>query len=272
MKIVYSCWGYNNKKENYLDNNLIYLSLKSVKKHGYRTLLYTDEKHYDKLKNFEFDEIRVFNQKELDFLPHNVWCLGKVLAFSLINEPFLHFDFDVIMIKDLIKPIINNELICFHPEPWRTNKDYEFLYKHALENFPELKKIFNDNLHTYNCAIIGGHAVNAINHSAKLVLEYCKNHKNYLEEKQDTLVKQVRYWELPVFLEQVVFVNLSLHYSNNHHIQPVYDFKSLNLKAHEKENWDMVYKIMFEGGLIHLWGYKKFFSKEFIKFIEKKTI
>lgn len=269
MKIVYSCWGYYNKKNNYIDNSLIYISLKSVKKYGYKTILYTDEKHYDRLKNFEFDDIIIFDQKELNTLPFNIWCLGKLLACSKIKEPFCHIDFDIIVLNDIIRNFYEKKLFCFHEEPWRIGRDYDILYN---ENFPKLEgfeKIYNNNIKTYNCATIGGNSFKEINYSANIVLEFCRANKDFFEKTQAKFLKNSNHWLVPVFLEQVMFMNICKN-KIGLEISPIYDLSHLNLSVKEKKNWEFVYDIMFKEGLIHLWGAKEGVSKILNRFLTKK--
>jgi hypothetical protein len=95
------------------------LSLITVAAFFPRTMLITDTRGADLLINrvgLEFDVV----SSALDELPTSSsdwWNLGKLRAYSLIEEPFIHFDGDVFLWKPLASELLTADLVVQNPEP-----------------------------------------------------------------------------------------------------------------------------------------------------------
>jgi hypothetical protein len=64
-----------------------------------KLILYTDKPGQRLLKDFPYDEFRL--DLEWDFTPHeHVWAAGKLVAFAEMDQPFVHFDGDVLLFKN----------------------------------------------------------------------------------------------------------------------------------------------------------------------------
>jgi hypothetical protein len=242
MKIVFSYTDWNHK-ENYFNNNLAKISHKLVKKLGYETLLFVNKENLSKFDNIGYDEIEIIDTKLLNKLPKNVWSLGKIAAFSLINEPFCHIDFDVFLTNKILDEYKNKNIFCFHREPWRPMYQFSPYYEKAIQDLD----IKEDNFfRTYNCATIGGKATKEMNESANIVLEYAIKNKEFLE-------KQVlEHWYLPVLFEQILFVNICRQKLGQKEIPVI-----LSGTKKEEMTWNFVYSQMRKMRIYHLWGAKK---------------
>jgi hypothetical protein len=248
MKIVYTYCTYEKQNTQYIDKNIIRASLNLVKKAGYETIVYVDENNIDKINNFEFDEVRIINSKLLEGLPVNVWSLGKLITFSQINEPFCHIDFDVFLLKNVIKKFKKEKLFAFHLEGWRPMDHFNPFYNKICHDM----NIQYSDMKTYNCAVIGGTAFKEINESAKLVLDYAKKESNFLNYHMKNLLNQNNNWLLPVLLEQIFFMNICKNKLSLAKIK-------LILNCGSKDNplkSEYVYKEMIKNNIFHLWGDK----------------
>jgi hypothetical protein len=118
-KIVYSYWStplksrWSNLLQDYSPEyqeevvfNCLLLSVLQAKKWGFRVELVTDVYGENKLNKIPFDRIST----ELEFLPDssNSWVQGKLLAIALQNEPFIHLDWDVFLLKNEVVDVLKN--------------------------------------------------------------------------------------------------------------------------------------------------------------------
>jgi hypothetical protein len=259
MKIVFTYSCYENSPQ-YIDNNIIKVSLELIKNLGYQTIIYVDDVSLNFIKKFKFDDIRVINSKIYKDLPNNIWSLSKLVTFSKIDEPFCHIDFDIFIKKDPFIKFVNCELFSFHKEGWRPMPHFEPFYSKAVLDL-DISMI--PNMTTYNCALIGSYNNKQINDSAQIVLEYLKKEKQYFYTRMDQLLKNGNHWLLPVFVEQILFMNISKYKLNLEDIEVLFKPEGQNhLSA------DYVYDNMEKHQVYHLWGDKK----EFMHMIANKLI
>jgi hypothetical protein len=231
---------------------MIKISHKLVKKMGYETLLFTNKINLPKFENIGYDEIILIDQKLLNKLPKNVWSLGKLIALSLMNEPFCHIDFDLFLGNDVLKLFKDKEIFCFHREPWRTMDQFSPYYEKAIS---ELNIVEDKFFKTYNCAILGGTAVKEIKESANIVLDYTIKNKVYLEKQK------LEHWYLPVLFEQILFLNILRQKLNMIELPVV-----MSGTQDEELTWNFVYSQMRKINVYHLWGAKEGISKDLDKF------
>jgi hypothetical protein len=261
MKIVFSY--VNSPTKRYMDLNMAKISLKLIKNHGYKTVIYLDEKNYDRFNELNYDEKILLDQKKLDNLPPNIWCLGKLLVFSQMEEPFLHIDFDLFAKENSFKSFLNEPLVCFHEEKWVDiiNVLHRVGYNDIISQFPNFKELLNEKeIKSYNCAVVGGVAVKEIRESAQIVLNYAAKNKQFLYDKMNSLLNIGNDWMLPIVMEQILFTNICKNKLNS--ISCIIDEqrtnpKQLLLNLMGQEGLDFVYEEMIRKKIIHLWGSKK---------------
>lgn len=102
------------------------LSLGLARRHGYRTVLVTDDKGGDLLVNslgLQFDEV-TSQLNSLDSTDPTFWNSGKVLAYNLQESPFVHIDNDVFLWAPLPSRLLHSPVISQNPEFINDHLDY----------------------------------------------------------------------------------------------------------------------------------------------------
>lgn len=147
---------------------------------------------------------------EISNIPSKFWCSGKLCVFSKTEEPFLHFDGDVILGDNFNKNILSKNLIAeYHYEnKFQIYREALNYLKSGNSNFISTKKInkiinadnyiYND----YNLGIIGGNDFSFLNEFA---LESIK-----LVEQNEAAITTSEFSPafLNCFIEQFSFYNL----------------------------------------------------------------
>jgi hypothetical protein len=272
MKIVFSYIHSSIDKP--MDLNMARLSLYFIKKLNYPTCIYLDQKNFNKFDNLKYDEKILLDQSILDKLPSNVWSLGKLLVFSQIKEPFIHIDFDLFCMQDNFKYFLNEKFLAFHEEPWTDFDIYETDIKHAFSQIELLKNQNINDIKVYNCAAVGGNAIPEINKSAQLVLEYAIKNKDYFL-KRDEFYNSI--WSVSVFFEQLLFMNLVKKLLSSD-VTCILDEKTSTEKHQpllnlcDKIGVDFIVEEMARKNIIHLWGSKEKFLKNFYLLLQSRKI
>jgi len=228
-----------------------------AQKQGYRTRLYTDSINYHFFKNIKYDEVVFLDDEFIKQFPQKGWSLGKLLAMSMVKEPFVHIDFDLLLINDLPNHIKSNECFAFHRETYFKNlfkqeTIYEFYSKYTVQN--ELN--YEETLST-NCAIIGGQNFNLINESCNKVIEYSILNKSFFDKNYSS-----RKSGIAMFFEQILLLNIIRNKTLLKTIPAVIQEETLE-KIRSKAQ---------ELKLLHLWGQKSDFFNRVIKIAKNKKI
>jgi hypothetical protein len=113
------------------------------------------------------------------------WALGKLMAYSMQQEPFVHLDTDVFLWKPLPSDMMNASLFAQSPEQHSTlvewcaprqiecafaqydlslPAEWEFTRSRSLESYPEA-----------NCGILGGNRTDFIRYYADLAMDLVMN-------------------------------------------------------------------------------------------------
>jgi len=179
MKIIFSYWSDANPEEKFFFKEIAAVSNYFAKQHGYETVLYTDVSGNLLLNKIDYDNIILMPENLLNKFPKTGWSLGKLLATSMIKEPFFHLDFDLFLFKPLEENIINSPITFLHDEIWMdailANSSF------VLKKKPELLKNLN-NYRSYNCAIFGGKDYKTFNEVSKYIYEYAIENAEFLEK------------------------------------------------------------------------------------------
>jgi hypothetical protein len=206
MKIIFSYWSQAKPEHNSVFKELAAVSNYFAQQHGYETILYTDVAGNLLLNKIEYDQIILMPEHILNQFPQTGWSLGKLLATSMTNEPFLHLDFDLFLFKPIEEKFLNKEAVFFHDEIWmdETLANSSFI----LKKKPEILKDIN-NYRSYNCAIFGGNNYKAFQDSAKYICNFAMVNASFLEKMsmQQRVLKRKKlvndYIYLAIMLEQL---------------------------------------------------------------------
>lgn len=187
------------------------------------------------------------------------WAYGKLYAYSLQEEPFIHIDNDAIIMAKLPDRILNAGL-CFQSNEYFDRPGYGW-YNELMKSWqrcPVKPEIIKNNLvsdYAYNCGIAGG---NDLEHFQ----EWINTSKEYIFASKNQ----------QVFFD--IFKHLLIH-QNLFHEQ---FFNSCIIKAHNKRKNVEVLGINVEdiktNGIkfVHLWGLSKRDTKLMQKvYIRMKT-
>jgi hypothetical protein len=274
MIVVYSFiknplfFNENQQKYAFISNALI-------KRLGYKTILYTDEKSANFFNTVPFDERLIFNQKDVDELPTNIWSAAKILALSHIETPFIHLDFDCFIFNNKFEDAIRDKkFFYFHNEVWEKEEKNKPGVDFILNNTQLGSRLSSDSLDliSKNLAVFGTQDRDQallINKQAKNMISSLKNDKLHFFDNERFLfdfekISGMNKFILTVLVEQIIFYNMCTHnlapkekgyITNNHNLTASHilaDFDSCSYK---------------ESGILHLWGHK--YSKGVGSLLEK---
>lgn len=216
MKIVFTYWSQGKLDSNSFFKELAAVSNFFAQKHGYETVLYTDDLGESLLYKINYNNIIRLPDYYLNKFPKDIWNMGKLLTTSLIKEPFIHLDFDLLLYKPIQKEILNKDIVFFHEEIWMDKMlcDTSFVIKKHPKNLK------HKSFRSYNCAMFGGQNYELFNTAAKEICDFVIENSIFLEKmsKQQSelqkkgLVKNQLY--LPNLVEQLWLPNLLKNNTN----------------------------------------------------------
>lgn len=193
MKIIQSLWikpslkkmelnysdrnkgGWLNKKFNYMS---LALSCLQFKKYYNQVELVTDSLGYDLLINkleLPYTKVDVKLDDLNDYHP-DLWALGKIYAYSIQKEPFIHVDGDVFIYDKFNVELENSPLIVQNIE--KGFSFYNDVVKEIEDNFdyiPEeiLKsKENNQQIIAVNAGLLGGSNIEFIQNYSKEAFKF----------------------------------------------------------------------------------------------------
>ena len=276
MKVIFSYWKTN--EHFFVTEEFAYISNELARKHGYETILFTDEYGKEELKKIKYNQVITFDKFLLDRFPKTGWSLAKILAMSSMEEPFMHMDFDLFLIKNLNEEFLKNQVYCFHKEKWLTQPqgekdkngrfiDNSIINPYSFEFLDKVGILLNETednfsiknyheLSSYKCAIVGGQNFKLFKKASEYVLSYALKYKDLLENFS-IIHKMDVDWFPAVFLEQILYMNLIRLHSGLEEI-PFYlrseTTEDLNIEAQKAK-------------IIHVWGSKLKFQNNMEKFL-----
>jgi hypothetical protein len=167
MKIVYSYWDTGkglNKPNNWYNSELMLSSMVISVLHSYkhygRVEMVTDSSSkvwIEKLK-LPFESIKTDLDEIHNKYDKQSWAMGKIKAYSIQNEPFMHVDLDVILFEKLTDKFVSNELYVQNFEPFSLevyNNTYMKYIKLLELHGTNLPIGFNKKKHALNLGIYG---------------------------------------------------------------------------------------------------------------------
>lgn len=190
MKIVQSYWSKPDiENTNWVEKKLHYfswaLSCLKLKQYYDNVELVTDQAGKELLIDqlqLPYDSVRV----ELDSLNEYdplLWALGKIYAYRVQDEPFIHVDGDIFIWAKFPDGIESADLIAQHEEDSYefSNVYYDGLLKANLNSYPEAilkyRKDVTTNIMQTNAGILGGNDIDFIQ-------RYCKEAFRFVEENK----------------------------------------------------------------------------------------
>ncbi|NMH28011.1 DUF6734 family protein [Flavobacterium silvaticum] len=128
-------------------------------------ILYTDD-HGKKLLSEQlqlpYSEIRT-DLNRLDEYPPELWALGKILTYSLQEEPFLHADSDVFIWKKLPEALFEGQLFAQNVElNFPRYQDFMAMMTERFENVSGKFPLYaqTSDCYAFNAGIFGGSEYN----------------------------------------------------------------------------------------------------------------
>jgi hypothetical protein len=144
------------------------LSVESARPHFASTALVTDDAGADLLVNtlgLRFDNLST-SLKDLADDDPDWWTLGKLMAYSQQEEPFLHIDSDAYLFRPPPEHAMNAPIVAQHPEgtahslPWYDVDRAELAIRlHGNRTIPEpwsWYRTFSSTQDAACCGIVGG--------------------------------------------------------------------------------------------------------------------
>jgi hypothetical protein len=211
MKIVQSYWSKPGiENTNWAEKKLHYfswvLSCLKLKQYYNKVELVTDragkELLIDQLQ-LPYDSVQV----ELDFLNEYdplLWALGKIYAYSIQDEPFIHVDGDIFIWGRFSDEIESADLIAQHEEDSYefSNTYYDGLLNADLDSYPkailQFRNSVTTNIMQANAGILGGNDINFIQ-------RYCKEAFKFVDENKEKALKVKHPGMFNTIFEQYLF-------------------------------------------------------------------
>jgi hypothetical protein len=163
------------------------LSLQLARRHYPRTMLVTDTPGKELLTGrlrLEFSEVST----ELDRLRNanpGWWALGKLVAYSIQNEPFVHLDTDVFLWRPLPSALTSAPVFSQCPEhhaygqdPCNPRQVAALFERHGLSLPAEWEWAVSQGGSHFlqeNCGIVGGNRADFLRHYAQSSVEMVTN-------------------------------------------------------------------------------------------------
>ena len=211
---------------------------------------------FQKLK-LPYTEINTVLDELIDY-DKKLWALGKIKAYQIQNEPFVHLDNDVLLFEDVLKKFENESIVCQNIEDSDIFKHfYEPMVVFLEEN--GLNVLDKDGLPQYwrlteNLPCMAVYLCNDLRFNQ----EYCRSVFNFIDVNKKLLFKGERSEHIfgfePCF--SVVFEQYLAGQIAEQLRVPI-------TPLCEKLNFSELGKL----GYVHIWGAKK--SEKWFNYIEK---
>ena len=135
----------------------------------------------------EFDDVRL-DLSELDDCNPDWWNLGKVQAYRVQDEPFVHIDNDAFLWGGLPERLMKADVLAQCPEHFTDASDYYQLAElEAVRGYPHgwlpkevewCRSLYGVHQISLNTGIYGGHRVDFIQYCAELMFEILEHRGN----------------------------------------------------------------------------------------------
>lgn len=102
----------------------------------------------------KFDSVRT-DLEELS-IDNNFWSYGKIKAYQIQEEPFIHLDFDVFLFKSLPENLLKSKIIVQNIEDTLYFEKWYQNYVDIISEFPKLPKCWSDKVKHASCMGVFG--------------------------------------------------------------------------------------------------------------------
>jgi hypothetical protein len=273
MKAVFSFWSTTEDSlvnaRNWFDPKFqLYswvLAINQAKKWYDRVEIVTDSLAlpiFEKLK-LPYTEITTVLDELIDYDKAS-WALGKIKAYQIQNEPFVHIDNDVFLLQDILKPFENESIVCQNIENGFQYKSY---YEPMLEMLEEsgVNILNKDGLPQYwrlteDSPCMAVYLCNDLRFNE----EYCRAAFNFVDTNEKLLYNLERSITVPlcfsVIFEQYLAGQIAWELGVP--ITPICPTR-IDFEGNPYANF-----LELEGrGYVHIWGAKR--NEEWFKNLEK---
>ncbi len=138
----------------------------------------------------------------LDKYPEELWAVGKLLAYGLQDEPFIHVDNDIFIWEKFSAKIEKAQLVAQHVDDEETH--YNFAMDHLKTNNIQIPSILLKDLRRYNkynasnAGIIGGNNIDFFKEYVKEAFDFIdsqfgKTHKTIIGSSCAIIYEQYLY-------------------------------------------------------------------------------
>lgn len=229
MKAVFSFWskpylrslhkGFAGFPSEHYFKVAFELAILTARDHFDRIELVTDTEGYAILQKhgFEFDAVSLALDEIAD-IPSNLWCFGKLKAYSIQKEPFIHLDYDLFLLKPLPKSFYEAAVVTQSVEPFNL-PHYANYYLPNMEtllkthkNLPVEFKVFEKRPLTtqwaHNTGLVGGQNWRAIAAYATMAMKICRDNLPTIQAE----LTEFRQSEMNVVYEQATISRYCLHH------------------------------------------------------------
>jgi hypothetical protein len=208
---------------------------------------------FEKLK-LPYTEITTVLDELIDYDKAS-WALGKIKAYQIQNEPFVHIDNDVFLLQDLLKPFENERIVCQNIENGDQFKNYYEPMLFSLEEngvnildkngLPQYWRLTEDSpcMAVYLC------------NDLRFNEEYCRAVFNFVDVNKEILARLERTITVPLCYSVIFEQYLAGQIAEQLKV-PITALGEYG-KLHELE----------DRGYVHLWGAKR--NEEWFSNVEK---
>lgn len=191
MKIIYSFWD-KAKKRQWYDNKYqwytLALSVYYSNLHYGNTHLITTKSVQDFIKLLEIPFTSV--STELEDLNYNpkFWIVGKIKAYQIQEEPFIHLDGDLILYEkpNSFEDILVEKLESFKDDFYKAG--YSSLIDRSIDNFKATTERFKNNEYSYSMGVYGSNNLEINKEYCNFVFNSYEENKEYLESQPDMIM------------------------------------------------------------------------------------
>lgn len=147
-----------------------------------------------------FTEVKVELEDFIDPQLNWLWIAGKIKAYSIIDEPFLHVDGDAFIGAAIPKRVLESDICVQNIEEFITEGavgyDIEW-YRRVFQHGPDfvLNQLKQDKHKSYNFGVFGGNDINFIRQYTALVFDM-------IEANKASLLQNAHGTVMSYFLEQ----------------------------------------------------------------------
>lgn len=203
-----------------------------------------------------------FDDYPYEMISHNFWASPKIWAMSKLKTPFVIYDTDLVLYRNLKKEIGDCDLLYLHREsPFTYGNPLDIEHSSNWKWNEKLKQLFIDSF-PMNCAVVGmkneKFKKKYTDNYFKFVLGASGEIKNMTNEKKKMYASS----SAQITLEQWFLAALSKAFKSikTKALVPVIytnkSFYSFNLDGGPEEAQELLNKSIY-----HLWGAKKFENK-----------